>query len=155
MKRSEVLKSSELIWGHDWDGMIPRLSCDIVNLSLTIWTRSWRTSFGSPPALIYWVTFATTMRTYLMSFILSTLTLTLIAWPRLTWPCGPLTFSFWYSLSFWLSLWLPLSFVLILILRKTLALRLSFWLLWFTLSPFLPTWFTESSFETLLLTSNW
>ena len=57
MKRSEVLKSSELICGHDWDGMIPRLSWDIVSLSLLIWTRSWRISFRSPPALIYWVTF--------------------------------------------------------------------------------------------------
>ena len=137
MTRSEILKSSELICGHDWDGMIPRLSWDIVNLSRMFWTRSWRTSFRSPPALIYWVTFTTTMRAYLLTFAFSFPTLTLIPWPRLTWPCGrPLTFPFWLCLSFWLSLWLPLSFVLILILRRTLAFWFSFWLVWFTLSFF-------------------
>ena len=66
MKRSEILKSSELICGHDWDRMIPRLSWDIVHLPLMIWTSSSRTSFRSPPALINWVTFTTTMRTYLI-----------------------------------------------------------------------------------------
>ena len=124
MKRSKILKSSELICGHDWDRMIPKLSWDIVHLPLMIWrfwTSSWKTSFQSPPALIGWVTFTTTMRTYLMSlaFCFPTLTLTLIPWPGLTWPCGPLTFSFWFGFSFWFSLcWLPLAF---LILRRTLC----------------------------------
>ena len=137
MKRSEILKTSELICGHDSDGMIPKLSWDIVHLSLMIWTGPWRTSFLSPPALIDWVTFTTTIRTYLMpfSFTFPTLTLILIPWPRLTWPCGPLTFSFWFCLSFWLSLWLPLA-LLRLILRRTFALRLTFWFLLFSFSLF-------------------
>ena len=137
MNWSEILKTSELVCGHDGNGMISRLSWDIVNLSL-IWTVPWRTSFLSPPTLINWMTFTTAMRTYLMSFSFAfstlTLTLILIPWPRLTWPCGPLTFSFWFCFSFWLSL-LPLSF-LRLILRGTFAFRLTLWLLWFSFSLF-------------------
>ena len=76
-------------------------------------------------------------RTDLMSFTFSFPTLTVTPRPGLiTWPCGPLTFSFWFRLSCWLPLLLPLSFVLIHILRTTLALWLSFWLLWFALPLF-------------------
>ena len=81
-------------------------------------------------------------------------TLTLIPWPRLTWPCGPLTFSFWLCLSFWLSLWLPLPLFWFWFWEEPLPFDCPFD--FFDLPfPFLPTWFTESSFETLPEMSNW
>ena len=96
-----ILKSSELICRHGCYWMICWLSCYVVRLPPMIWGWSSWTWFWSQPALLYWVTFTTTMGTYLTTFSLSPLTLT----PRPgwwgTWPCGPLTFPLCLCLSFW------------------------------------------------------
>ena len=134
MKRSEVLKFSELSWWHDCNWVICWLSCSVVRLPLMIWAWSRWAWFRSPPALTYWMIFETTVRAYLMTPSFSFSTLTLIPRPGLRpWPCGPLTFPFWLCLSFW-RFWLPCSFLLILSLIWTLALWLPCWLLWVPLS---------------------